>query len=116
MRTKDDSVELNITEPMLVNFLLQVDKLYRDWGSELIITSGSERKARHSDTSLHYAGRAVDVRIWELADVPKPANQANALKTLAKKYLTSLTLPINWIDVVLESDHIHIEWQPKYSV
>ena len=63
---------------------------------ELVITSTYE--GNHSERSLHYADLAVDIRKYKRA--------------------TRLTLELREklgrdYDVVLESDHIHIEYDPK---
>jgi hypothetical protein len=66
-------------------------------GLNCIITSVSEGK--HMENSLHYKGKAVDLRLPHRSKV---ASIVNALRTaLTDEY-----------DVVLESDHIHIEFDP----
>lgn len=114
MITKDNSVETEL-HPTLTSLLFYLDSLYRNWGSELIITSGSEDSARHSFTSLHYAKpcQAVDVRIWQLAEVPKAAVQHRALILAKNNFCEIHSIPTNWFDIILESNHIHIEYQPK---
>lgn len=101
---------------VLTDFLLtRVDLLYRNWGSELTVTSGSETDARHGKTSLHYAtpSQAVDTRTWEVGKIPSAATQYTDIKAEAVAYCQSKDIPTDWIDVILESDHIHIEYQPK---
>lgn len=56
----------------------------------------------HSENSLHKRGRACDYRIWGLSEV-----QLNELVIQARKSLG------NSYDVVLESTHLHIEYDPK---
>ena len=48
--------------PRLTALLFILERQYRRWGSEMVVTSGSEQSTRHSRTSLHYAGAAVDLR------------------------------------------------------
>lgn len=62
----------------------------------LVITSG--RDGEHSATSLHYEGRALDVRTRTLTSVQQE-EVAKALRT---------ELGPDW-DVVVEKNHIHIE-------
>jgi hypothetical protein len=69
-------------------------------GKQLVVTSCTDGK--HSATSLHYSGAAFDCRTLGL-DPP-------VLKTL--RGLLSKALGVDY-DVVLELDHIHIEFQPK---
>lgn len=114
MRIKDDSVETQF-HPMLTSFLFRVDERYRLWGSEVIITSGSEPGTRHSRTSLHYAtpAQAADIRTWETNHVPNAEEQADELSVEARIFCEDHNIPRNWIEIILESDHIHIEYQPK---
>lgn len=114
MRTKDSSVECQF-HPRLTEFLASyVDLLYRDWGDEVIITSGSELGAVHSHTSLHYSGQAADIRGRQRDRVPDGRTQIQDIKAEAFKYCVTLGIPANWIDVVA-SNHgaIHCEYQPK---
>lgn len=66
----------------------------------LTITSVTEGK--HSRTSLHYSGAAIDIRTRDM--VPGVA------EATAKRLRARLTAEY---DVLLERDHIHVEWQPK---
>jgi hypothetical protein len=71
-------------------------------GRPAIITSTTDGK--HMSGSLHYKGLAVDLRIRDLA----PDEQ--------ERYYDELKLALSKLcDVVLESDHIHVEYSPtKY--
>lgn len=114
MKLKNDTVEMRITEPLFIQFLFVIDAAYRCYESELTITSGSELSSGHSRTSLHYSGRAVDVRSWAIQDSEIGAqSQYVMICEHRDSYLESLGIPTDTIDVVMESDHIHIEWQPK---
>jgi hypothetical protein len=64
------------------------------------LSSGTDRK--HGPKSLHYVGYAVDFH-WHGYTIGD-ANQLSArlLMALGPRY-----------DVVVESDHIHVEYQPK---
>lgn len=55
---------------------------------------------KHKPGSLHYEGRAIDVRTAGIAD------KAGFLKALKAYYGPSY-------DVIDEGDHFHIEWDPK---
>jgi len=70
-----------------------------DWigGDELVVTSTYD--GNHSAGSLHYANDAVDIRL--------PKSQI-------LEYLAELKQALGRdYDVVLEKDHIHIEYDPK---
>lgn len=130
MRRKDDSVEC-LFHWHLTNFLAtRVDEYYRGIGreyvvvktqlaGEAVITSGSESGTHHGYTSLHYAipGCAADVRSWDVIDehgeITDAVHQCAELNLLAHEYCDFHGLSTNTIEVILEGDHIHIEFQPK---
>ena len=62
-----------------------------------VITSGSDSK--HGPNSLHYVGKALDLRTNNL-----PPQAVQSIVDRLKEALGSQ------FDVVLESDHIHIEF------
>ena len=78
---------------------IKVEMVYKDIGAPCILTSGMD--GTHSEGSLHYRGLAWDFRIWNVKDVP------DLVKRLKK------ALDPMYYDVVLEGDHIHLEYDPK---
>ena len=68
-------------------------------GRDAIITSA--RDGRHMSTSLHFSGKAIDLRTRDMA-AGKEQKVVEALKTKLG----------NNFDIVLESDHIHLEYDP----
>ena len=76
------------------------ERAYAEIGCELMLTSGIE--GQHSAGSLHYTGCAVDLRTL---NVP-----AGKLPPLVEKIRAALGPDF---DVVLESNHLHVELQPK---
>lgn len=67
----------------------------------LVITSG--RDGKHMAGSLHYVGRAVDLRSRDLGtDAIKVAVLNDLKKELGADY-----------DVLFEGDHYHVEYDPK---
>ena len=68
---------------------------------QLVITSGTD--SIHSINSLHYSGRAIDIRIRDFS----PKN-LQAAYNIVKEDLDAVGF-----DTVMEKDHIHIEWDPK---
>ncbi len=82
----------------IVRALPVLEIVFANRGVECVITSGGEGK--HMTGSLHPKGRAIDLRSRELK---APAATVKAIKReLGKDY-----------DVILESDHIHLEYDPK---
>lgn len=80
----------------------KADAIYTTWGVSVLVVT-SLRDGKHSAGSLHYSGNAVDLRRWDL-DARKITSQVvSQLKSqLGSDY-----------DVILESDHIHVEYDPK---
>jgi len=70
-------------------------------GRTAIITSTTD--GQHMRGSLHYQGLAVDLRTRDL-----PLYVQKCYYSCLKSALLKLC------DVVLESDHIHVEYSPKY--
>ena len=121
MLTKSDSVQCKF-HPVLTDFLLYCDRYTQErWGSPITITCGSEPDVYHSYSSLHYADPccAADVRSWSFSFRGQEVNaqqQVEYLSRLAVQYCFRESIPIDWIEVILETDHIHIEYQPKRPV
>ncbi len=99
MRLKS-SVKCIALRPELTLALIVVDGVYRRHGTECVVTSLNDSK--HSKTSLHYSGAAADIRTRTLP--------AHLRQTVRDEISTRLTTDY---DVILESDHIHIEYQPR---
>lgn len=117
MRTKDSSVKTAF-HWILTELLFEFNELYRSWGGELVITSGSEHSARHGKNSLHYAIPAcgVDTRTWDITDFGETIDaqaQHSAMCLTADKFCDDHDIPREWIEVILERHHVHTEFQPK---
>lgn len=80
--------------------LTVIDQMVADvTGSEAVGTSTWE--GTHSPGSLHYQHKAIDIR--------RPQQL-----TLAQRVVTTLKQRLGvGYDIVLEDDHIHIEYDPK---
>lgn len=85
--------------------LWALDRTVEVWNGHGIkyVTVTSGRGGLHGEKSLHNSGHASDVRRWEF--------DAQLLK---EKVIPKLKKKLgDQFDVVLESNHIHIEFQPK---
>lgn len=102
MRLKT-GVDISNIQPQIVFALIPADALYRDEGIECVITSG--RDGKHSLTSLHYSGNAVDLRTRDLKV------KDSFLPSLIRDRLAD-RLGVDY-DVILEKTHIHLEYQPR---
>ena len=89
----------NIT-PHLVLAMIVVDQVFDELGSQLMITSVDD--GVHGKKTLHGKGRAFDCRIWYL----DTKQQLQACQIIRQRLGPHF-------DVVLEPDHIHIEYDPK---
>ena len=75
--------------------------VYNQYGLTATLTSAND--GIHMEGSLHYKNLAWDFRIWGIPD-PKIA-AAELHRCLNAKHQD--------YDVVVESDHIHVEYDPK---
>jgi hypothetical protein len=89
--------------PEMVIALQVIDGVYAIFKKELWVTSLNDSK--HSLTSLHYAGCAADLRT-RYFDSPA------TVEKVAELIRVSLGNNPDF-DVIVEVDHIHIEYQPK---
>lgn len=64
------------------------------------ITSANDGK--HMDTSLHYKSRAVDIRVNDRPNSDWPGYRDLLARRLGPSF-----------QVILEKDHLHIEYDPK---
>jgi len=91
------------------------EEIWLDLGHECVITSGTEFDGRyhdldgvfdlsHSAGSLHYSGYAIDLRTRYFKDKGK-----EAARRLSDK-LSQYSNAFGRFQVILESNHIHVEW------
>jgi len=100
MRLKD-GVSVNGLKPECIIALSICNEVYKNYGIDMVITSGTEGK--HGTNSLHYVGFAFDLRINNI-------QYASDVDLIYKDIRDALTVEY---DVILESDHMHIEYQIK---
>lgn len=95
------SVSLVKIQPQLLLAMIAVRDIYDSLKRDCIITSICD--GTHSENSLHYVGLAFDVRI---KNIPTKSE----IDSIVNQIRASLTPDF---DIVLEPDHIHIEYDPK---
>lgn len=109
-----NNVDISNITPQTVLAMNIAAWVYWDWDrKDAWVTS--VRDGQHSSSSLHYRGDAFDLRI---GDTDYDGNRINYWsKSEQDQIVLRLTkaLPRDY-DVVLESTHIHIEYQPKFWV
>lgn len=71
-------------------------------GGRMVVTGGTDGKEWRKPWSLHPSGKAFDIR------------DRNLPESLKKEFAVSLREALgDEFDVVQESDHIHVEFDPK---
>ena len=93
-----NGVDLRGLQPQMAIAYTIACKVYGQYAC--VITSGSDSK--HGPNSLHYVGKALDLRTNNL---PSPAVQS-----IVDKLKEALGAQF---DVCLEDTHIHVEFDPK---
>jgi len=87
-------------KPEILLAIMVADGVFKDHGLELVITSITE--GTHMRGSEHYTGNAFDFRIRDITE-PKVRQICHSIGgSLGADY-----------DVVLETDHGHVEYDPK---
>ena len=84
-------------QPIVAKARGKVAVIYKGIGEDLYVTS--HREGRHGIVSLHPDGWAFDIR--------KPTTKLNEVVNSIR-----VSLGTNF-DIVIELDHIHIEYDPK---
>ena len=97
MKTKGGVVLAGLNELMGPG-LKVAEKIYRNYGPELVITSGLE--GEHSAGSKHYCGKAVDLRTRFFTEKEKEAVYGRLVKELWLFYR-----------IIKHKTHLHIEFR-----
>lgn len=95
-------VRLTGITPQIVLAMFVTAEIYQRYGQELVITSVNDSK--HKAGSKHYEGNGFDCRTSYFT--------LSSQKTIIEKLKERLD---ESYDIVLEKDHIHIEYDPVYS-
>ena len=95
-----EGVELQGLQPQMFIAVTVADEVYEEFGLECVITSALD--SQHGAHSLHYKGFAVDLRTKHIPD----ARNKSVISDKIQSRLGSQ------FQVVLENDHIHIEFDP----
>jgi hypothetical protein len=96
-----EGVSILSLDNKLVLALIVADQVYHAYGcNECVLTSACDGK--HGEHSLHYKGLAIDLRT------------RNVDPEMLMKIVNTLIINLGEeFDVILENDHIHIEFDPK---
>ncbi len=109
-----DTVDLRIIKPQTVFAIFIADQVYGNMGfTEMWITSICDDTVGRKPNSLHRSGLAFDLRLPfpPTSAIGTTAMQHNPKVVQLEKGLKLRLGPS--FDVVLESDHIHVEYDVK---
>ena len=99
-----DGVDLEGIVPASVDPIIDAARtVYDRFGKDLVITSATD--GQHMAGSLHYEGKALDLRAseaWGYSDRVRKQIVQHLRRTLGPAF-----------DVVLHDSHVHIERDPK---
>ncbi len=95
-----DTAGLAGVGPEIVLAIMVASEVYSDMGYDCVVTSVTD--STHNGASLHYIGNAVDFRTKHVPVEKHEAIRAEIATRLGPQF-----------DVILASDHIHLEFQPK---
>ena len=98
LRKKNNKVVL----PPIWEAALLIDSILVDLYGMTTVTITSGNDGKHGERSLHYKWQALDFRTFDWPRGKSAEIVANIRRRLGKDY-----------DVVLESDHLHVEYDPK---
>jgi hypothetical protein len=96
-------VRITGLRPEILLAAFAAECVYREAGHGLTITACVDGK--HTTGSLHYAGAAIDLRTRDLSQADVEKVRVQIKECLGADF-----------DVLLEVDHLHIEFQPKQSL
>lgn len=101
-----DNVILNV-QPEIARILPLIDKVHEELDThEAVITSAND--SVHMDGSLHPKGLAVDIRTRDIEP-----SLVDDLADAIRYKLNGSVQSNNPYQVIIEVDHIHIEFDPK---
>jgi len=95
-------VDLRGVQPEILIAIVVADGVYSEAGHDAVITA--VRDGKHKDGSLHYRGQAFDLRTVAAGMSPEKSER------IASKLRAALGPQF---EVVVETDHIHVEFDPK---
>ena len=99
MEIKNGASIIGLRSEILLAYMI-AEVVYEKYFAECVITEGTG--GVDGKASLHYVGSAIDLRTRDFDEGVAEIVASEIRVKLNEQY-----------DVVLESDHIHIEFQPK---
>jgi len=87
-------------KPELVLALIVAESVYQNYGYEMTVTSIND--GTHGRQTLHDFGYAADLRTRNVPESEREPMVTEIQQRLGDQY-----------DVILENDHIHLEYDPR---
>lgn len=104
MKTKNSTVNILGLEPVMFSALKTIELCCKIAnGENYDITITSARDGSHMKNSLHYVGLAIDIRSHDMSNITESAKWIDKFLNINSKCF----------DIVIENDHIHIEYDKK---
>jgi len=100
IKFKDNTLGFQSLSPQIILAIMVIEGVCTKHGIEMVITSIND--AKHALTSLHYSGNGIDFRSRDLPDKTKFLIDCKEALGNSPDF-----------DLILESDHYHLEYQPK---
>lgn len=104
MKTKNSTVNILGLEPVMFSALKTIElccKIANGENYEITITSAQD--GSHMKNSRHYVGLAIDIRSRDMSNITESAKWIDKFLNINSKCF----------DIVIENDHIHIEYDKK---
>ena len=104
MKTKNSTVNILGLAPVMFSALKTIElccKITNGENYEITITSAFD--GSHMTNSLHYVGLAIDIRSRDMSNITESAKWIDKFLNINSKCF----------DIVIEKDHIHIEYDKK---
>ena len=96
-------VSINGVKPEIVYAMERAGDIWDKFNKDLVVTSVCD--GEHNTNSLHYVGYACDLRTNSLSESQLKRAVDMLRNCLGKQY-----------DIVLDSDHCHLEFQPEKGI
>ena len=104
MKTKNSTVNILGLDPIMFSALKTIELcciVANGENYEITITSACD--GSHMKNSLHYVGLAIDIRSRDMSNITESAKWIDKFLNIHSKCF----------DIVIENDHIHIEYDKK---
>ena len=105
IRLKDRTVNITKLDPVMFRAIVYAEDLYNKYKRDTVITSGND--GAHGMHSKHYDNRGLDFRTFHL-----PGGYLGLEARDIAQRLNAQLKPLGF-DIVLEKDHLHVEYDPK---